>query len=206
MVANIDRRYWMAALILILLMAFFAGLKYGDHKNKDIDGESIVTANPAGEREAPEVSEVKVYICGEVENPGVYKLKDGARVYDALMMAGILPAADLKTVQPARKLQDGETIELLAEGESDVNSSADKPSLPGRPPTIASPAGTGLVNINTASAQELDGLPGIGPALAQRIIDYRTANGPFATIDDINNVSGIGEKKFAALKDLITVR
>lgn len=199
---NVNKRYWMAALVLILLITFFAGLKYGDHKNKDSVGESIVTANTSGEREASEVGEVKVYICGEVENPGVYILKDSARVYDALKMAGILPTADLKTVQPARKLQDGETIVLLAEGQIDVNNPAGGPT----PLVVTSPGGVRLVNINTATLQELDALPGIGPALAQRIIDYRTSNGPFATIDDINNVSGIGEKKFAALKDLIAVR
>jgi competence protein ComEA len=66
-------------------------------------------------------------------------------------------------------------------------------------------SGTALVNINTADLSQLDSLPGIGPALAQRIIDYRETNGPFGAVEDIKNVSGIGDKKFDALKDLITV-
>lgn len=205
---NIDQRYWLAALVLLLLISFVGGMKYGDLKQSDPAQEIVEPATGIGENGPVETGEVKVYICGEVESPGLYKLKAGSRVYDALKIAGILPGADLKTVQPARKLQDGETIELLAEGQNAAFTVPPGPVSNNLVPVSGtSSSSTGQININTASVQELDDrLPGIGPTLAQRIIDYRTNNGPFTTIDDINNVSGIGDKKFADIKDLITVR
>ncbi len=164
----------------------------------------------ASENLPAEETEIKVYVSGEVEKPGLYKLKTGARVYDVLEMAGILPGADLTNAQPARKIQDGETIVLYPPGQ---NPGITVPNKQGTNNASVSASATtstnanGLLNINTASAQELDErLPGIGPTLAQRIVDYRSSNGAFASIEDINNVSGIGDKKFADIKELITVR
>lgn len=209
---DIDRRYLLAGLIVLLLLVFFGGIKYGDLKQDKPDQEIVLSGNAAGENTAAEPSEIQVYIGGEVEKPGLYKLKNGARVYEVLDMAGVLPTADLQSAQPARKLRDEETIILYPPGQSPAitvpnNPGANNPSAGVSTSRDTSAGTTGLLNINTASAQELDErLPGIGPTLAQRIVDYRSSNGAFASIEDINNVSGIGDKKFADIKELITVR
>jgi len=207
---DIDRRYLLAGLVAFLFIAFFAGTKYGNFSREQAGQEIVLSAANTAQTVPEEVTEIQVYVDGEVEKPGLYKLENGARVYEALEMAGILPEGDMQTVQPARKLQDCETVTLYAEGQVPV--SAPNHSIGNDKPAAAATAAngsfpsSGLININTASAQELEELPGIGPASAQRIIDYRSGNGAFASIEDINNVSGIGDKKFADLKDLITVR
>lgn len=207
---DIDRRYLLAGLVIFLIISFFAGTKYGSFRQEESKPEIVLSAAGNDKTAPAETAEIQVYVDGEVEKPGLYKLKNGARVYEALEMAGILPAGDMATVQPARKLQDGETVTLYAEGEIPpagiINSTGGySGSTAASAPTRAAQS-AGLININTASAGELEELPGIGPALAQRIIDYRSSNGGFAAIEDINNVSGIGDKKFADIKDLITVR
>jgi len=209
---NIDRRYLLAALLLVAVIVFSAGAKYGEMKQTDVTKESLVTEADTGKQATAAGDEIQVYVCGEVENPGLYKLAAGARVYDALKLAGILPGAALDYAQPARQLQDGETVELLSEAEileqtieGNVQSTAATASA--LPASGQPSAASGLVNINTATAQELDErLPGVGPAIAQRIIDYRESNGSFGKVEDIQNVSGIGDKKFADIKDLISVR
>lgn len=210
---DIDRRYLLAGLIVIVLIAFIGGIKYGDLKQADLDQEVILTDSTTADDLPAEETEVQVYVSGEVKKPGLYKLKSGARVYEALDMAGILPTADMENVQPARKVLDGETIVLLPQGQNRGSTTANNPGTENtvNAPVLTSnyPSSnlTGVININTASVQELDDrLPGIGPALAQRIVDYRSNNGNFSCIEDINNVSGIGDKKFADIKDLITVR
>ncbi|HZK87072.1 MAG TPA: ComEA family DNA-binding protein [Syntrophomonas sp.] len=208
---NIDRRYLLAASIVILVIVFTAGIKYGGIKQPSAVGEIITPAVKTVGNNPTASEALQIYVCGEVEKPGLYKLKAGARVYDALKMAGILPGAALDFAQPARKLQDGETIELLAETQiKDLNMNNKVGMLPASSALTSSSkpsSSNGLLNINTASVQELDDrLPGIGPTLAQRIIDYRNSNGGFGSVEDINNVSGIGDKKFADIKDLISVR
>ncbi len=121
--------------------------------------------------------ELVVYVCGAVRRPGVYHLAPGARVADLLATAGGAGAkAELQAVNLAARLVDGQQVVVPA-----------------------------LVNLNTASAQDLDALPGVGPATAQKIIDYRTANGGFKSVADLKNVAGIGDAKFATLQPLVTV-
>ncbi|MFA7148459.1 MAG: helix-hairpin-helix domain-containing protein, partial [Syntrophomonadaceae bacterium] len=148
---------------------------------------------------------IQVYVTGAVKNPGVYRLQEGDRVHQAVEMAEALAEADLKHLEMARPLVDGETIPVPAQGEI--------PELPvpasagGSYSSGASNQNSAMVNINTASAQEMaDQLDGIGPALGQRIVDYRTSNGPFKDIEEIKNVSGIGDKRFEAIKNKISVR
>ena len=208
---NIDRRYLLAASIVILVIVFTAGIKYGGFKQPGAAGEIITPAVKTVGNNSTASEALQIYVCGEVEKPGLYKLKAGARVYDALKMAGILPGAALDFAQPARKLQDGETVELLAETQiKDLTMNNKVGMLPASSALTSSSkpsSANGLLNINTASLQELDDrLPGIGPTLAQRIVDYRNSNGGFGSVEDINNVSGIGDKKFADIKDLISVR
>jgi competence protein ComEA len=125
-------------------------------------------------------------------------------------MARALPAADLKNLNLARKLEDGEAVVVssLADAAGNVVEGGDSPAqVQAGTGNKSVRVGTGKVNINTASPQELDEkLPGIGPALAQRIVDYRTSQGRFGSIEDIKEVSGIGDKKYEAIKDLITVQ
>jgi competence protein ComEA len=137
---------------------------------------------------------IYVHIVGQINKPGLYALREGDRAVDAVAVAGGLTAsADPAALNLARLLSDGEQIFVPAVGES--------------PPAAASAAGSplgGKVNINTADESTLESLPRVGPAMAARIIAWRTANGRFTAIEDLMSVSGIGEKTFDGLKDLVT--
>jgi competence protein ComEA len=138
----------------------------------------------------------RIYVTGAVRHPGVVQLDANARVEDALRAAGgCLRDADLERINMAAPLFDGQHLRVPAVGEELPATAVD--GLP--------PGPSPKVNINTATAQELDTLPGVGEATAARIIEYRRQNGFFAAIEDIMNVSGIGEAKFNAIRDLITV-
>lgn len=162
----------------------------------------VVARNPSGEavtlRPVPTDKPIVVHITGAVPRPGVYALPQGARIQDGISAAGgFLAEADKTNINLAQALEDGEKLDI--------------PFIEGGSPVIATPlpqvvaTTTDLININTASVAELDTLPGIGPTTAQKIIDYRTQNGPFLNIEDIVNVSGIGPASFERIKDLITV-
>ncbi len=150
---------------------------------------------------AAEPGEVVVHVIGAVRRPGVYAAPAGSRVGDAIEAAGgALGNAALEAINLARVLVDGEQVYVPTSDEASAAAAADH----GFPPT--GPAGGRRVNLNTATAEELDGLPGIGPATAQKIVDDRARNGPFASPEDLMRVPGIGPKKFDALKDLVTTR
>jgi len=146
-----------------------------------------------------------VYVCGAVKAPGVVRLPAGARVADALELAGGAAAkAELSGVNLAALVTDGQQILVPERGAAVASSSTGGGGV--ATASAAAPAAAGaLININSASVSELDVLDGVGPATAQKIVDYRTANGGFKSIDEIKNVSGIGDAKFAAMKDSITV-
>ena len=147
---------------------------------------------------------IVVHVVGAVREPGVIELPLGSRVVDAIAAArGPTDDAALAGVNLARELVDGEqllvpTAEQLAAGTVPSNSGAAPGAAPG------SLAG-GLVNLNSADATELDSLPGIGPAIAARIIAWRDENGPFRSVDELLAVSGIGEKTLDGFRDLVTV-
>jgi len=167
---------------------------------------------PAGETAASptasQLPDVVVYVCGAVRSPGVVRLPHGARVTDALEVAGGPTAkAELAAVNLAAPVTDGQQIVVPERGAA----VAAAPASGGTAGSStsggglgATPAG-GLININSASVEELDALDGVGPSTAQKIVDYRTTNGGFKTVDEIKNVPGIGDAKFAAMKDSITV-
>ena len=143
---------------------------------------------------------LRVHVSGEVLHPAVVKLPPGAIVQDAVNAAGgFTDAAERDLVNLAQPLADGLRVHVPAQDEA-----APPPVVSGSTPSSA-PAAGALININTATQQELETLPGIGPVTAANIIAYRQANSPFATIEDVTLVSGIGEGKFAQIKDLITV-
>ncbi len=156
----------------------------------------LSTAVPSPSPEASATpAPLRVYVSGAVQRPDVYELPPGSIVKDALLVAGgASEEADLDRINLAATLADGQQIYVPHQGEQD---------LPVQPPAAESTGGT-RININTASAEALETLPGIGPTLAQRIVAYRQANGPFAAVQDIMAVSGIGPAVFAQIGDLIT--
>lgn len=168
----------------------------------------LIVTNPTAPPTArptpsPTDEPIVVYVSGAVVRPGVYALPPGARVADAVEAAGgATAAADLIQLNLARRVHDEEQIHVPREGDptrvlpTTVTAPAGDPSAGG---------GSSLVNINTAGLAELDALPGIGPGYAQRIIDYREANGPFRSVEEIQNVPGIGPSTFARIRDLICV-
>jgi competence protein ComEA len=169
----------------------------------------LATSPPRGEsvvlRPAPTPEPLRVHVAGAVLHPGVYTLDENSRVEDAVYAAGgFLADADENALNLAAKLEDGERLDIPYVAGFVPNETSGFVVITESAPPL--PPGEGdLVNINTASLEELDKLPGIGATIAQRIIDYRTENGPFATIDDIVNVPGIGTATFEEIKDLITV-
>ncbi len=162
------------------------------------EGEGVGDVEPAVE--ADSAPALAVYVSGAVVSPGVYELAEGARVCDAVAAAGGLrddAAAD--AVNLARKVADGEQVAVPTNEEV---AAGHAPAAGGEASVSSAPA---VVNINTADASELDALAGVGPATAQAIVDEREANGPFSSVEDIMRVSGIGEKKFAKLRESICV-
>jgi len=150
---------------------------------------------------APEASPsavlVLVDVAGWVRNPGVYEFTTGARVIDAIEAAGgVRPGAMLEALNLAAPLSDGTQILVPREGEAGA-----VPPVTGGSGSVAG----ALVNLNTASAAELETLPGIGEVIAQRIVDHRTANGPFASVDQLLDVSGIGDAILESIRELVTV-
>ncbi|MBP8002118.1 MAG: helix-hairpin-helix domain-containing protein [Chloroflexi bacterium] len=147
----------------------------------------------------------QVYVSGAVNNPGVYQVDPDMIVADAVALAGgVTAAADQTGVNLALRVRDGLQVFVPVLGETTVLPTA--PALPGETVDVVTPsAPMALINLNTATLEELDTLPGIGPSIAQRIVDYRTQNGAFTQIEDLMNVPGIGESKFNDIKMLITV-
>jgi competence protein ComEA len=139
----------------------------------------------------PPAALLVVDVAAAGRRPGLVRLPAGSRVADALRAAGgVRPGASTTGLNLARKVVDGEQIVVGA------------PAAPG--PTAAAPSGA-LLDLNTATADDLDALPGVGPVLAERIVEWRTAHGPFTTVDQLREVSGIGARKLASIRDLLTV-
>ena len=165
--------------------------------------------------ESKEQNKIKVYITGEVLLPGVYELEEGSRIEDAITVAGgISQNASLKDVNLAYVLEDAMKIYIPNKSEeteqkqivtTDDASIQSYASITSSTSTISSPSSSSKVNINKASITDLETINGIGPGLAQKIITYREEHGKFSSIDDIKNVSGIGDKKFEKIKDSISV-
>jgi competence protein ComEA len=148
---------------------------------------------------------VTVHVVGEVQRPGVVELPTGSRVGDAVARAGgALRGGDLGAVNLARVLVDGEQIRVPKPGES-VPAAGASGGTSGGDGGSASSTSDGLVNLNTATTAQLEELPGVGPVLAQRIVDWRTEHGRFTSVDELAEVSGIGEKMFAQLQPKVTV-
>ena len=177
---------------------------------------ALVVGRPRGQpvilRPAPTAAPMVVYITGAVNHPGVYHLTLNSRVNDALAAAGgIAPEGDASLLNLAAPLHDGERIWVPSLTTPTPTSpilptGTNHPQKPTATPTLAPPSPAHPLNINTATLDELQTLPGIGAVRAQQIIDYRQANGLFMTPEDLMKIPGIGAGTFAKLKDLITVQ
>jgi competence protein ComEA len=172
----------------------------------------LVSSQPRGQPitliPPPTPVPILVYITGAVVHPGVYSLSPDSRVQDAIQAAGgASPEADLESINLADFLEDGSRLSIPKI--QHISTPEEAPLTPatsrGGNETPILPDPGQLININTANKSELESLPGIGPVLAQRIIDYREANGPFASIEDILDVFGIGQSTFDMIKVLIKV-
>ncbi len=147
------------------------------------------------------IKEVAIFISGEVKNPGVIEVENGTRLHDAIdKVGGVTDEADLNRVNLAIKVQDEQHYVIPKIGEEiDLNSSAGNTTTPKLDDKVSS------VNINTATIEELDTLPGVGEATANKIVNYRDENGKFNSIEEIKNVNGIGDKKYEEIKELIDI-
>lgn len=152
-----------------------------------------------------------IYVCGAVQTPGVYSLREGSRVYEAIELAGGFSGeADTQWLNQAELLQDGQKLYVFtksetAEMEHQGMSAADRQTGSSVESGITVQADDGKVNLNTADKETLMTLPGIGEAKAEAVIQYRTEHGAFQSIEEIQNISGIKEAVFSKIKDRITV-
>jgi competence protein ComEA len=203
---QLERRHQLVLLIVVAVILFGAGYKYAMLRGvAPAGGESLVTGGTGQESEAAaprgkeELKEIVVHVAGAVQKPGVYRLPPGSRVVDAINMAGATGDSALDYLNLAAPLEDGKQIVVYSMEEMKNQQAAG--AVPGGavmgpvPAPALQAAGTssgggasGLININTAGPAELEQLPGIGPSLAQRIIDYRNQNGPFVTIEGVNKL------------------
>ncbi|UTX51865.1 helix-hairpin-helix domain-containing protein [Leucobacter aridicollis] len=174
-------------------------------------GTGAVDAHAGGAGElVTQEAKLVVHVVGEVVNPGVLELDPGSRVLDAITAAGgPTESAALAALNLAREVSDGEQIVIL-DAETAAEGAGGSLALPGTGAPTGGAAGgegavEGRVNVNTAGAEGLTELPGIGPAIAQRIIDWREANGRFADVDQLLEVSGIGSKTLDKFRDRVVV-
>ncbi|MBE0466945.1 MAG: ComEA family DNA-binding protein [Candidatus Desulforudis sp.] len=184
------RREQLVALVIAAAIVFGLGFKYAGTRAQPPDIPVIQRAEETGR------AEIKVHVAGEVGAPGVYLVVQGARVQDVVELARPLASADLHAMNLAAPLQDGQRVVVPRTVSPDQDSET-AAGVSGR----ADPR----ININTADRAELERLPGIGPALADRIIKYREQNGHFMSVEDLVKVSGIGEQRLEGLRDMATV-
>jgi competence protein ComEA len=184
-----------AALVLVLLAAWYLSRSRPAASASGAPVATISVKEEGGGR-------VIVDVAGAVRRPGVYRLASGARVEDALQRAGgATRRADLSQVNRAAKLEDGRQVLVPVRAPAVAVGTA--AGTAGAAPGAAAPAAP--INLNTATLEQLDTLDGVGPATAQKILDYRQAHGGFGSVDELDQVPGIGDKRLAALREHLRV-
>lgn len=194
------REKMIVALIMLIVLVFFISKKKSKDNVNLSDSNNINQVINIENNEILEVEndnsneEIYVHICGRVKNPGLIKLSSNSRVIDAVEASGgVFEDADLDKINLAKKLKDEERVYIPKIEDKTNLVNIDDENLEG-----------GQININTAEKSELETLPGIGPKMAEKIIEYRQKE-DFSSIDDIKGVSGIGDKKFEEIKKLICI-
>jgi competence protein ComEA len=192
--------------VIIVGIGIILYKNFNNEDNLALNSPSNFSENNIAEK--IEVPSVIIHISGAVKNPGVYQLKSTDRVVDAVKIAGgITERANPDAINLAALLKDGQKIIIPYKISNQVTVESDKNISKNIEEVYSSSSSpSDQININTADDNTLQSLPGIGPVLSKRIIDYRNQNGLFEVIDDIKDVSGIGEKKFEGIKDLICVQ
>jgi len=214
---NGNKRWWIAAGVV---MALALGYALPQHRASHADIGAVPEATVPAQllvsdqsvsslSPSPRPTQIAVYVCGDVRRPGVYTFSSSARVTDGIARAGgALPDADLEQLNLAELLSDAMKVDVPKKGQIVATGSLDLITSTtgnrGFRRHSSRHAGTSrgklqpgqTLNVNTASESELIALPGVGPGLARRIVEYRSANGPFQSVDDLQNVSGIGPSKF----------
>ncbi len=186
----LNRKEQLAILVVAAVVLFGIGYKYAQVRLDPASAPVIEKAEDSIEYQ------LQIHVAGEVAAPGVYELPAGSRVKDALKLAEPLTTGDLHALNLAAPLQDGDRI-ILPPLPVVSEESESKRDTAG--------AGNSTISINRADASQLQKLPGIGPALADRIISHREQNGPFTAVEELQNVAGIGEKRIEEIRELITV-
>ncbi len=195
-----DRKQLSCVAVLICAIMFGAGYKTAQVREKN--NFTPVIEKSVYDKQEEINRTVTVYITGAVKNPGVFTFPEGSRIVDAVNKAGAAKEADLNCINLAEVMSDQQQVSVPRQGEAAVNENQISGAV-----SVSGTRGrhSGKININTADAETLDSLPGIGPAMAEKIIQYRKEHGGFKNISELLQVSGIGDKKFKQLKDLITI-
>ena len=210
---SVSRSTALVALSLLLLVLVFAGprlARIGTVRSPQVAAAPLEPAGataspPLGA--APVTSVLVIHVVGAVRRPGLYRLRDGRRVADAVARAGgATRRADLAALNLAAPLVDGTQVLVPARANLACDSGASGSAVVGSAsPAQAATAGAGpKVSLSTATAEQLDALPGVGPVTAQKILDYRAEHGGFASVDDLDAVPGIGPTRIDELRDLVT--
>lgn len=192
-------------MFLLLAAVIMLGSMYGFYEK-----DKVVELDEANKLERSSGEMITVYVTGAVNKPGVVKIKDGARVIDAIeVCGGVLPTADTAKINMAQLVKDGAQVTVPEKNvvlmqQTQANSKAEAAKNNGGQ-VKSSSRSEEKININTADQAELDKLPGVGPATAAAIIEYRQKEGQFQSIEDLKKVSGIGESKFKKFADRITI-
>ncbi len=187
---TVNRRLFLFVFVFAMTIGAIL-ISLNSAKPYESTSESVTIQEPSSSIEEPSVF---VHVVGEVEKPGIYIVATRARVFDAIIAAGgFTKSADQSTVNLAREVSDGEQVVVMAAGAQSGSA------------TAQTSAQTALISLNRASQLELEALPGVGPTLAGRMIDWRSVNGGFKKKEDLLKVSGIGNKMFDGMKDLVTL-
>ena len=194
------------AILLVIIYYFYQTFQISNYEEID---EIALEIQETEEIENAEENEILIHITGAVKQQGVVRLKEGARIIDAIEESGgLLEDANLNNVNLAYQLSDGQKLYIPGSSDNETEDITYVESEAGN--NIVQGADTNLneekININTATQTQLEQLPGIGTSTAYQIVQYRQENGKFNTIEDIKNVSGIGEAKFNQIKDFICIK
>lgn len=197
-------------IVAIIGIAYYSYVSSKEENLNVSDTNELQVENQSNEIDEEEAenkeSKIKVHISGAVKNEGVYELEEDARIIDAIEKAGgTLEIADMKNVNLASKLEDGMKIYIPKQGEEVTSSNREVEENIALGNTSKESA-KGKININKASKEELDTLPGIGESTAEKIINYRKEHKSFKSIEELKEVKGIGDAKFEEIKDLVDIK